>query len=208
MALNATAHTHGVRALLAFGAHADVENVMQFCLRQGSGDDARYAINAFLLNFWKPINTALRQMLVAALRDDHFSRDDGQLAELPSMCDKYPEEAQLYRRVHEDKQFQRDVLSSAYRLNNADFDCLSPVRRVAKFRCKAVVLVHGSIDGIVPSSESLFMYERLQALAPTIRSALVITRALNHGDKQPLSLRLLADGIRLVNAFSLFYEHV
>jgi hypothetical protein len=195
-----------VDAILCIGAYADLPSLIEFCVREEGRGDSSYGINAALSNFWRTDDPIYRELFLTELRDDHHLRKGKPSAELPRLLEMYPEQGRDFQRLYSDRAFLEHSMRSAFADHKEESMRLSLTpTRIKTIVCASVTLVHASVDGIIPPSESVVLHRRLLEHT-AIPTRLCITPLLNHGDKQKLTFSSIYELVELIDGFSMFFR--
>jgi pimeloyl-ACP methyl ester carboxylesterase len=81
---------------------------------------------------------------------------------------------------------------------------LSVLTHISKINLP-ILLVHGKEDDVVPSAESILVYDLLQKLK--VKSKLCVTNLISHGDTG-MDAKSLKQIPKVVNSFAFFFEHI
>jgi hypothetical protein len=192
---------------MCVGAYADLLSLVDFCVREKGRGDCSYGINAAMSNFWNTGDPAYREIFLTDLRDDHLLRKNKPEAELPRLLKKYPEQGRNFQRLYTDPVYLEESMRSAFadHMEESMRLTLSP-EKLRPLQCSSVTLVHASVDGIIPPSESVVLHDRLRAHT-RIPTRLCVTPLLNHGDKQDIGLHSLYDVLKLIDGFAMFFRN-
>lgn len=202
--LVASTYADYVQAAFLIGSHADVHNTLLHALKSQGKDDARYGINCVLSGFWDPPNPIVSEMLGAYCTDDHLRNIGKKSALLEPLLRDHPEEARIFRRLHDDVDFLEQSLHHIYAKNKIAFQNMSPMRFLDQLSCQNVVLLHAQNDQIVPPAESIVLKEALEK-RDDIKVSCLITTLLNHGDQKSVGIGHIPEFLKMINVFSNFF---
>lgn len=201
----ATAHTDRVESMLGIGPHSSVKNALDHGLERLGKDDSRYGVNAVLGSFLAPPDAPLTAMLAAYVKDDHCLNLNIESNELTPLLEKYPEEAAIYHRLHNDDKFLTEKLTEVYYKNEGELVAMSPMEKLNEINLQNLVLVHAEKDDIVPPKESVIIRDGFKK-RPDVKVWMQITDLLNHGDQKSVGLGDALKILRMIDTFSGFFR--
>lgn len=111
---------------------------------------------------------------------------------------------ELYRRIHQEKEFRKKLFEEFRLKSKSLIDYLSPINYLEKIG-SVISLVHGMGDIVIPEVESQKLAKELDKLKKPYK--LEITRLLSHGDTIPIWKKL--SGVPgLASTFGYFFTNI
>ncbi|KAI0565162.1 hypothetical protein FGB62_21g432 [Gracilaria domingensis] len=192
-------------SFLCVGAHADFHSSKHHMVTRCDQEDSRYALNAMFANFWHPPNEKLEAMFRAYCDDDHYRNVGKKSNILERLMEENKEEAKTFNRLRDDIGFLKEKMDVCHQYHKDTLTRLSPIEYVDRLSCKSVVLIHAQTDDVIPPEQNAVLKQAIDKVGKVSTSAKV-TRLLNHGDQQPLSVADIPEVLSLINVLSLFFS--
>lgn len=194
-----------ISAIVTIGAYSHFGSTIPFVMDNYEEDN--YGTCIFFHNYIDFFDKSAKNLKIyfyEAAMDNGLKRT-GESAIAPKVFLTLNEkELELYRRIHEDKEFRKNLFEE-FRLNSKSLiDHLSPINYLEKIR-SSISLVHGKGDLVIPEIESQELAKELDKLKKPYK--LEITRLLSHGDTLPIWKQI--PGIPgLASAFGYFFTNI
>lgn len=195
--------SHSIQSMMLIGSYSKVDELISYLFRTQETDE--YGRLILLWNFMflslgeKP---KLKKALELTILDNYFKRSPGELEVYWNQLSK--SDKRIFLQVKEDPKFRMDLWESIVKKGGSFVNLLSDLNVHGKLKNikSPVALVHGKNDDVVPSSQSIKVFEELNMVQ--IPSKLCITNLLGHGDTG-FSAKSIWEVFPLLSTFSFFF---
>ncbi len=192
-------------AIVTIGAYSDFGSTIPFVMDKYEEDN--YGTCIFFHNYIDFFDESAKNLKIyfyEAAMDNGLKRS-GEQAIAPKVMSLLNEkELELYRRIHEEKEFRKNLFEEFRLKSKSLIDYLSPINYLEKIG-SAISLVHGIGDIVIPEVESQKLAKELDKLKKPYK--LEITGLLSHGDTIPIWKKL--SGVpSLASTFGYFFTNI
>lgn len=207
IAIRASAHKalqKKVGAICSVGTFAHVDHVIRFVLQNENSDD--YARLIILKNFIELAigkNPTVKKALELKI-EDNWHRRAVEEQKFPKFLLKLTKKEQnkIKDLVENRKVAQKYFHTFLPKIEDLSRK-INPYLVLDNLSC-AVLLLHGKNDNVIPSHESLFLYQELKKR--NIPAKLLVTSYISHGDNK-ISFAKLKELISVIKAFSWYFGY-
>lgn len=195
-----------VQAICCIGTYGNVETILENLFSIQEMDE--YGRMVLLYNFLplsigkKP--TIMKAIELALLDNYNKYKDDSFKNYFASMNKK---DRDFFSRIQSDSDFRMQHWNTILKKGGKDrilLTELSVVTHISKMNIPTL-LVHGKSDDVVPSSESILVYDLLQKR--NVKSKLCVTTLISHGDTG-FSLKSILEIPKVIQSFAFFFEQI
>ncbi len=198
---------NAVSSLCLLGTYSDFETTIQFALTNEQNMDD-YGMHILMKNFLKHEigdQPKLEELVQTALEDNGLKR---QTPLLPGLLAKLDQETfDLYQKLRHNTNFRKEMIVRAW-TKIPDFSVwenrLDVAKHAHKITCP-VVIIHGKEDNVIPSSQSVLLYDLLQKHNQKVH--LEISNLLDHGDLK-IGFHIFSEIANLSKAFKIFMDNI
>ena len=192
-----------ISSLFVMGSFLQISSIFEHLFEKNNGNDYGRFIamkNYFLTNKMKNIKLSHAMDLSARV----LSSGKGKTLLAKHINSMKSSDRKLFEMLTHEPQFRKDMIlknSTALKQLYTEFNIKDKIQNIKS----SVVLLHGSSDPVVPSSQSLLLGEKL--CSSNIENRVLITPLITHANPQ-FGISSIVDILKLVHLLRFFFNRI